>query len=451
MSDRYCTQLSKVSDWGTITLASGAQITKLPLLDCEHENLFAHFGWRKAEAECKRLGGRLPTLQELTELRQLSLHIAPYTLPDEELAAKGYKPGDPAMQSLAWCKRHDAEVMSRILEAELTRPDAVFNAGKHWAKDGIIFGWWDGSGYIQTPSRAHVSHEQCDYATTTHCVFGIGATGDVSVPPTARRVLRYDKPMMQGDDVAIVQGLVGARVDGWYGEKTAKAVKSWQRLNRLNGDGVVGPATWSALLGQTGDYNTIKARHFTPANRGLGDIHFPTIHTIQCPPASGYARSNAQWFAGPNAPKASIHWWVGPDETIRGLEGRHRAWGAKSGPARYAQLFGLHVEHTGYTANPSRGIKATDWLGEGYPVLERSARLMARECKRWQIPIQRGDIEGFRDSYRIDKPLPDRYRGFVGHVDWTRAYAIKGGHYDPGEAWPWREYLDLVERECNAL
>lgn len=40
--------------------------------------------------------------------------------------------------------------------------------------------------------------------------------------------------------------------DGIFGQKTKKAVKQFQALKNLTQDGIVGPQTWNALLG---DYN----------------------------------------------------------------------------------------------------------------------------------------------------------------------------------------------------
>lgn len=34
------------------------------------------------------------------------------------------------------------------------------------------------------------------------------------------RVLKVSKPMLYGLDVMQVQGIVGSKVDGWYGEDT---------------------------------------------------------------------------------------------------------------------------------------------------------------------------------------------------------------------------------------
>lgn len=51
----------------------------------------------------------------------------------------------------------------------------------------------------------------------------------------------------RGDDVAVLQGLLGLKEDGIFGSKTREAVIKFQKANRLRGDGIVGPLTWQVL------------------------------------------------------------------------------------------------------------------------------------------------------------------------------------------------------------
>lgn len=63
----------------------------------------------------------------------------------------------------------------------------------------------------------------------------------------SRRMLRYLRPMMRGEDVIEVQEKVGALVDGTFGPNTERSVMDFQRRNNLTADGIVGPRTWAAL------------------------------------------------------------------------------------------------------------------------------------------------------------------------------------------------------------
>jgi len=51
-----------------------------------------------------------------------------------------------------------------------------------------------------------------------------------------------------GDDVKRIQGKLGLKTDGIFGEITENAVRAWQGAHGLAPDGIVGPATWGAMF-----------------------------------------------------------------------------------------------------------------------------------------------------------------------------------------------------------
>ena len=71
--------------------------------------------------------------------------------------------------------------------------------------------------------------------------------------PVLSRELYYTSPMMRGDDVKMVQKRLAdlkydcGDIDGVFGEKTKKAVISFQSNNKLTADGIVGAQTASKL------------------------------------------------------------------------------------------------------------------------------------------------------------------------------------------------------------
>ena len=80
------------------------------------------------------------------------------------------------------------------------------------------------------------------------------------------RLLYERAPMLRGDDIAELQGLLGSlgfdagRVDGFFGPATAKALVEFQRNVALPTDGVCGPDTIEALrrvAGRTGPGSTV--------------------------------------------------------------------------------------------------------------------------------------------------------------------------------------------------
>ncbi|MFB2938805.1 peptidoglycan-binding protein [Aerosakkonemataceae cyanobacterium BLCC-F154] len=66
----------------------------------------------------------------------------------------------------------------------------------------------------------------------------------------ARTIIRLGS---KGSDVKYLQQLLNKKgyslkVDGDFGPRTEAAVKQFQKSRRLTVDGIVGPATWNALL-----------------------------------------------------------------------------------------------------------------------------------------------------------------------------------------------------------
>ncbi len=55
----------------------------------------------------------------------------------------------------------------------------------------------------------------------------------------------------EGEDVKKLQIKLGIDPIGKFGPKTDAAVKAWQSANGLTADGIVGPSTWSKLMGES--------------------------------------------------------------------------------------------------------------------------------------------------------------------------------------------------------
>lgn len=470
-----------IHDLGFVELPSGVKISKLSVWD-HCEGVFARRGWRAAQKWAESRGMRLPTVAEYRELEKIALHIAPYPMPTAAmLKAAGIPRRDTRridvfrntnMSSLEWAKLHDAAVFNRLRKAGHT-DEPVFNDGKHHAAGGLIFGWdmAEAQGQIdaiQGASTAHVTHEQVDYATTFHVV--IDSSGEAIPPPDSLDdavIVEIDtepppssdphpEPSNLGERGAHVilwqrylisyflrrhdvQALPTYGADGDHGGETEEWSRKWGDDDPSLLINVLVDTQWDEPPVNAG----LRCVNFTPADRGSDDIKLCVMHSIQSPVIASATLNSAMWFAGKakhkglivEPPQASIHWWAGPtDESVlHTLEERHVAWGAKGG-----NRFGVHIEQTGYTANPSRGIEQTDWLDEGLPVLERSSWVARGVCERNGIPI----------VWLTPNEIAGGKSGLCSHWGVTAAFAVSGGHYDPGgkhdAAWPIEEFLEMV-------
>lgn len=393
---------------GWLLLPSGAQISALPLI-ARGTSLWARLGPVSAEQWATSQGLRLPTTAELDELYAAAVHVEPVTLPTpDQLRAAGVSTSDQVainryrtkhMASLAWCEDHDAEVLERLAAVGWNNAP-VANAGKHWTAGGGIYGWWRrGAPMIQRLSYAHKGSDHVDYATTTHVVQGgsmrtkLGDRGDA--------VKRWQ-------EFLVGQGLDPGKPDGIHGRKTEAASVAYETR---------------------GTMPFVQARNYTVANRTAVD--WIVLHSTENAIRPGVAMNVARWFAGSSAPRASAHYVIGPDVTVRCVEERNVAWAAPG-----ANRQGVQLELVGQAAK-------TDWLLDGdgdtcgAPVMRRAAELVADLCRRWSIPVERLGPEDLRAGKR----------GIVTHASVGAAFKLSD-HVDPGmsgdKRWPWESFLATV-------
>jgi hypothetical protein len=151
-----------------------------------------------------------------------------------------------------------------ISRASVRLWSAHYGAGQHIC--GPYSCKWPGvppmDGTQWTDSAPGMNGSKIDASVLTDGFFG-GATPPPPQPPGSSGAAPWEENMMRqlpvvqqgatGTDVRSVQSLCGARghptaVDGAFGPNTASAVKSVQAANHLVVDGIVGPATWPALM-----------------------------------------------------------------------------------------------------------------------------------------------------------------------------------------------------------
>ena len=219
-------------------------------------------------------------------------------------------------------------------------------------------------------------------------------------------------------------------VDEDFGAKTMVATQAYQNARGIalpDGGGWLDPLTRKQALTE-GFIPFVQAKN--------AYVSFPNvkvtrrlivIHTMENPEGPYQAENVALWFAGranSPAPEASAHFCVDEDSVVQCVRETDGAWHA--GPVNG---YSIGIEHNGYANQttmqwddaPSRAI------------LARSAKLAAGIAKRFGIPIEHVSGRGLATA-----------KGFCGHVDVTNALTGGKGHQDPGQAFPWEDYLGMV-------
>lgn len=76
-----------------------------------------------------------------------------------------------------------------------------------------------------------------------------GYWGRESEAAAKAAITKKETPTKYHNRTELIQRVVGAGVDGWFGTETTRLVKAWQKANGLVADGVVGVKTWKKMLG----------------------------------------------------------------------------------------------------------------------------------------------------------------------------------------------------------
>jgi len=132
------------------------------------------------------------------------------------------------------------------------------SAGKQQVNDIVV--WSENSahghmGVISGPDQFYSARDVADgMGYNRISTFHVYPVGPIYLRPVRRgssvpvRDLYLTSPMMQGEDVKVVQRhLAPLIVDGFFGPDTRKAVMVFQKAHHLDADGVVGKLTRAAM------------------------------------------------------------------------------------------------------------------------------------------------------------------------------------------------------------
>ncbi|MCT9932459.1 N-acetylmuramoyl-L-alanine amidase [Planotetraspora sp. A-T 1434] len=149
------------------------------------------------------------------------------------------------------------------------------------------------------------------------------------------------------------------------------------------------------------------------------------IHATVSPCVRGGARSVAVFFQSDSA-GGSAHYVVDPGEVIQCYTERTICWHA---PPNTGSI-GVEL------CDPQKG-PGSRWGDAAHEaMLQQAARLVRQIAARWDVPLRQLSVADVKAGRR----------GICGHADVSKAFR-KTDHTDPGEAFPWDHFMDLVKGE----
>lgn len=147
------------------------------------------------------------------------------------------------------------------------------------------------------------------------------------------------------------------------------------------------------------------------------EVRLICLHSAECGEVPTAAEALQSWGAGAAHPtNASWHLAVDNDSATQNMELHDIAWHA--GPING---YSIGIEQAGRAAQTY-----DQWMDDySQALLDRVARLIAVIAGWYDIPIE-----------HVANPRAPGVKGVCTHADVTKAWKVRGGHTDPGSAYP---------------
>ena len=159
-----------------------------------------------------------------------------------------------------------------------------------------------------------------------------------------------------------------------------------------------------------------------------GEVTRIVIHATVSPCVKGGARNVAKYFQSDNA-GGLAHFVVDPLESVQCCPEDVACWHA---PPNHGSI-GVEL------CDPQSGDGAR-WSDPNHEaMLALAAKLVADLCKRHSVPVTR----------LSSADLVAGKHGITGHVDVSHAFH-QSDHSDPGAAFPWTHFINLVSKASQA-